>query len=118
MGTKAMLLVLVFSSVFAADNLEKTQKKELESQVRVITAEAGRLAKAGELAEARSKYAESQALIEVKDVTEAIKHLDEEIQNRVKSNLAASRKLYEAHNYKQAAASLATSSAPSSGASR
>ncbi len=56
--------------------------------------------------EARTKYAESQALIEVKDVTEAIKRLDDEIQNRVKNNLAASRKLYEAHNYKLAAASL------------
>jgi tetratricopeptide (TPR) repeat protein len=106
MRLSAILLTLVFCSTLAADDLEKTQKKEFEAQVKIMTAEAQRLEKVGKLVEARGKYAESQALIEVKDVTEAIKHLDDEIQNRVKSNLAASRKLYEAHNYKQAAASL------------
>jgi tetratricopeptide (TPR) repeat protein len=71
-----------------------------------MTAEAQRLEKAGKLAEARIKYAESQALIEVKDVTEAIKHLDEEIHRRVKDALGTARKSYEAGKYKQAAASL------------
>ena len=69
----------------AADNLEKTQKKELEAQVKTMTAEAQRLERAGQLAEARVKYAESQALIEMKDVTDALKHLDEEIRKRVKT---------------------------------
>jgi tetratricopeptide (TPR) repeat protein len=101
-----IVLALVLCSPLAADDLEKSQKKEFEAQVKIMTAEAQRLEKAGKLAEARGKYAESQALIEVKDVTEAIKNLDDEIHNRLKSNLAASRKLYEAHNYKQAAASL------------
>ena len=97
---------LVLCSPLAADDLEKSQKKEFEAQVKIMTAEAQRLEKSGKLVEARGKYAESQALIEVKDVTEAIKHLDDEIRDRVKNNLAASRKFYEARNYKQAAASL------------
>ena len=99
-------MVLAFSSSLAADNLEKTQKKQLESQVKVLTAEAQKLEKAGQLAEARVKYAESQALIEMKDVTDAIKHLDDEIHKRVKDALGESRKLYEAHKFKEAATAL------------
>ena len=99
-------MVLAFSSSLAADNLEKTQKKELESQVKTMTAEAQKLEKAGQLAEARIKYAESQALIEMKDVTDAIKHLDDEIHKRVKDALGESRKLYESHKFKEAATAL------------
>jgi hypothetical protein len=77
MQIKAILLIFMFCSTLAAENLEKTQKKELEAQVRTMTAEAEGLAKAGQLAEARTKYAESQALIEMKDVTDALKRLDE-----------------------------------------
>ena len=93
-------------SGLAAENLEKTQKKELEAQVKTMTAEAQSLERAGQLAEARVKYAESQALIEVKDVTDALKHLDEEIQKQVKNALSDSRKLYESHKFKEAAAAL------------
>jgi tetratricopeptide (TPR) repeat protein len=99
-------MVLAFSSSLAADNLEKTQKKQLESKVKVMTAEAQKLEKAGQLAEARVKYAESQALIEMKDVTDAIKHLDDEIHKRVKDGLGESRKLYESRRFKEAAKSL------------
>ena len=106
MGTKAILLVLVIASALAAQNLEKTQKKEMESQVKAMTAEAQKLESAGQLAEARMKYAESQALIEMKDVTDAIKRLDGEIEKRVKDSLSATRKLYEAKKYKEAAAAL------------
>src|SRR5450631_2516733 len=106
MRIKALLLVFVFSSSLAADNLEKNQKKELETQVKTMTAEAQKLEKTGQLAEARTKYAESQALIEVKDVTEAIKHLDEEIHKRVKDTLSESRKLYESRKFKEAASKL------------
>src|ERR1035437_8617966 len=106
MRTRGILLVLVFSSSLAADNLEKTQKKELEAQVKTMTAEAQRLEKTGQLAEARTKYAESQALIEMKDVTEAIKHLDEEIHKRVKDALSESRKLYDVRKFKEAATAL------------
>ena len=64
MRTKTILLILLLCSGVAADNLEKTQKKELEAQVKTMTGEATRLEKAGRLAEARIKYAESQALID------------------------------------------------------
>jgi tetratricopeptide (TPR) repeat protein len=102
----AILVFLAFCLTAAADDLEKNQRKEFEAQVKVMTAEAQQLEKVGKLAEARIKYAESQALIEVKDVTDAIKHLDEEIHRRVKDALSAARKSYEAGKYKQAAASL------------
>ena len=101
-----MLLWLLLSSGLAAEDLEKTQKKALEAEVKTMTAEAESLVKAGHLAEARIKYAESQALIEVKNVTEAIKHLDEEIENRVRRALSDSRKLYESRKFKEAAAGL------------
>jgi tetratricopeptide (TPR) repeat protein len=102
----AILVFLAFCLTAAADDQEKNQRKEFEAQVKVMTAEAQQLEKVGKLAEARIKYAESQALIEVKDVTDAIKHLDEEIHRRVKDALSAARKSYEAGKYKQAAASL------------
>jgi tetratricopeptide (TPR) repeat protein len=106
MPAKTILLVLLLYSGLAADNLEKTQKRELEAEVKTMTAEAESLQHAGQLAEARTKYAESQALIEVKDVTDAIKRLDEEIHRRVKEALNESRKLYEARKFKEAAAVL------------
>jgi tetratricopeptide (TPR) repeat protein len=106
MRIKTILLILLLCSGLAADNLEKTQKKELEAEVKTMTGEAERLERAGQLAEARAKYAESQALIEVKDVTDALKRLDEEIHKRVKDALNDSRKLYELHKFKEAAALL------------
>ena len=42
----------------------------------------------------------------MKDVTEAIKHLDEEIHKRVKDTLSESRKLYESRKFKEAATAL------------
>src|SRR5467141_5448481 len=106
MRTRAILLVFVLCSAAAADNAEKTQKKELEAQVKTMTAEAEGLVRKGQLAEARIKYAESQALIEMKDVTEALKHLDEEIHKRAKDALGKSHKLYDARNFKHSATAL------------
>jgi ABC-type enterochelin transport system substrate-binding protein len=63
MRIQTIFLVLFFSFALSADNPEKTQKKELETQVKKMTGEAQKLEKAGQLAEARIKYAESQALI-------------------------------------------------------
>lgn len=102
----SLLSFLLTASSLSAENLEKTQKKELEAQVKTMTAEAVRLEKSGQLVEARAKYTESQALIEVNDVSDAIKKLDEEIKKRVKNALNESRKLYEAHKFKEAAAVL------------
>jgi tetratricopeptide (TPR) repeat protein len=98
--------MLLLCSGLAAEDQEKTQKKALEAQVKAMTAEAESLEKAGQLAEARIKYAESQALIEMKGVTDALKRLDEEIQKRVKNTLSDSRKLYELRKFKQAATAL------------
>jgi tetratricopeptide (TPR) repeat protein len=106
MRTRTILLLFVLCSALAAENLEKTQKKELEAQVRTMTAEAASLEKSGQLAEARTKYAESQALIEMQNVTDALKRLDEEIHKRVKDTLSESRKLYDSHKFKEAAAAL------------
>ena len=106
MRIQTIFLVFIFSCGLSAENLEKTQKKELETQVKKITGEAQKLEKIGQLAEARIKYAESQALIEVKNVTDALKHLDEEIHNRVKDALGKSRKLYETRNFKDSVTAL------------
>src|SRR5450432_3246391 len=106
MRIKTILLIFLLSSGLAADNLEKTQKKEMEAEVKTMTAEAERLERAGQLAEARAKYAESQAFIEVNNVTDALKRLDEQIHKRVKDALNDSHKLYESHKYKEAAALL------------
>jgi tetratricopeptide (TPR) repeat protein len=105
---RRITIALTFSlcSALLADNLEKTQKKQLEAQVKSMTGDAQKLEKAGQLAEARIKYAESQALIEMKDVTDALKRLDDAIQKRVKEALSKSHKLYESRNFKAAAAAL------------
>ena len=106
MLAKTILLILFAASGLFADNLEKTPRQELESQVKIILAEAEKLVKVGKLAEARIKYAESQALIEVKEAADALKHLDEEIRKRVQAALSKSRKVYEAHKYQEAATIL------------
>src|ERR1700690_3567916 len=106
MRTQAILLIFLLSAGMAAENLEKAQKKELEAEVKAMTAEAQRLERSGQLAEARIKYAESQALIEMKDVTDALKHLDDEIHKRAKDALSEPRKLYESHKFKEPAAAL------------
>lgn len=100
------LLVFAFCGGLAAENLEKTQKKALESQAKAIIAEAKMLENAGQFAEARAKYAESQAMLETKDALNAIKHLDDEIHKRVNDVLNRSRKLYEKHQYKESAAAI------------
>ncbi len=106
MPAKTIFLILFAGSGLLADNLEKTQKKELETQVKAMMAEAQKLVKAGKLLEARIKYAESQALIEVKEATDALKHLDEDIRERVQDALNKSRKVYETRKYQEAATIL------------
>jgi tetratricopeptide (TPR) repeat protein len=101
-----LLLIATFSCALAAENLEKAQKKALESQAKMLIEEAKTLEKSGQLAEARAKCAESQAMIETNDAANAIKHLDEEIHKRAKDALNNARKLYEARKFKEAAAVL------------
>ena len=104
------LLLLLLTVMLPAENLEKAQKKELESQAKAMMAEAKSLEQSGHLVEARTKYTESQALMEMNEAADAIKHLDDEIRKRVKDSLNNSRKLYESRKYKEAADALAESS--------
>jgi tetratricopeptide (TPR) repeat protein len=107
MRTKILVAILLLSwGPLSAENLEKAQKKELETQARAIIAEAKSMESSGQLAQARAKYAESQAMIEMKDAEAAIKRLDEEIHKQIKVALSASRKLYDAHKYREAATEL------------
>lgn len=106
MEIKMALLIFMMFSALAPDDLEKSQKKALEAQVKVMTQEAQTLQKSGQLSRARSKYAESQALLETKEVTEAIKHLDDEIHKRVRDSLNEARKLYDLHKYQEAGNAL------------
>jgi tetratricopeptide (TPR) repeat protein len=101
-----IILAVALSCILAAENLEKTQKKELEAQAKALIAEAKNLEKSGQLPEAREKYAESQAMLDSKEATNAIKHIDDEIRKRVKDSLDSSRKLYESRKYKEAASML------------
>jgi tetratricopeptide (TPR) repeat protein len=104
--TATIFVVLLFSSLLPAENQEKAQKKVLEAHAKAIIAEAKTLEKSGQLVEARVKYAESQAMLETRDAVDAIKHLDDEIHKHAKDVLNESRKLYEAHKYKEAAVAL------------
>jgi tetratricopeptide (TPR) repeat protein len=106
MRIRTVLLLFLLGFGLTADNLEKTQKKALETQVKTMTGEAQKLEKLGQLAEARAKYAASQALIEMKEVTDALKRVDDEIHKRVKDALNQSRKLYEARKFNEAASAL------------
>ncbi len=101
-----IVLIIGLSCILAAENLEKTQKKQLEAQAKALMADAKNLEQSGQLAEARAKYTESQAMIETNDATNAIKHLDDEIHKRVKEALNQSRKLYESGKYKDVIAPL------------
>lgn len=104
-ATAALLLISCSAASFA-ENLEKAQKKQREVQAKFIIAEAKSLEKAGRLADARAKYAESQALIEMKEAAKAIKRLDDEMHKRTKNALNQARKLYEGHKYKEAVSTL------------
>jgi hypothetical protein len=53
MQARTTVLVFLLCSGLAAENLEKSQEKALEAQVKSIAAEAESLEKAGQLAEAR-----------------------------------------------------------------
>ncbi|HSS97856.1 MAG TPA: tetratricopeptide repeat protein, partial [Terriglobales bacterium] len=101
-----IFLVVSLSCMLAGENLEKTEKKALETQAKVLISEAKALEKSGKLVQARDKYTESQSLIEIGEATDAIKRLDGEIKSRVKDALNDSRKLYESHKYQEAATKL------------
>lgn len=102
-------LLLLSPAAFAdvhEDDQEKAQKKALEQQANELITEAKALEKSGQLLEARSRYISSQAFWENKDATDAIKHIDEAIHNRVKDALRQAHKLYDQGQFKSAAEAL------------
>jgi tetratricopeptide (TPR) repeat protein len=107
-SARASKLTLIFFLLLSApaafaDDQEKAQKKALEQQASELIKEAKNLEKSGQLLEARSRYAGSQAFWETKDATQAIKHIDEAIHNRVKDALRQAHKLYDQGQFKSAA---------------
>ena len=109
-AVRRMLLLLLALIVFplrpAASDLQKTQKKELESVAKALNAEAKSLEKSGKLVEARLKYAESLGYIEEKEASQAISRLDDRLKNDVKAAIGSAQKMYDAGKYKEAAQAL------------
>lgn len=103
--TLSLFLLLSAPAAFA-DDQEKAQKKVLEQQANDLIREAKGLEKSGQLLEARSRYVSSQAFWETKDALNAIKHIDEEIHDRVKDALRQAHKLYDQGQFKPAADAL------------
>ena len=98
--------------LIAAEDLQKTQKKELESAAKALNQEAKSLEKSGKLVEARLKYAESLGYIEQKEASQAISRLDDTLKSDVKAAVAAAQKMYEAGRYKEAAQATRASLEP------
>jgi tetratricopeptide (TPR) repeat protein len=101
-----LLVVLALPLGTAADDLQKTQKKELEAAAKALNEEAKSLEKSGKLVEARLKYAESLGYIELGDTSQAISRLDDTLKTSAKAAVASSQKLYETGKYKEAAQAL------------
>jgi tetratricopeptide (TPR) repeat protein len=101
-----LLVQLTLALPITADDLQKTQKKELESAAKALNEEAKSLEKSGKLVEARLKYAESLGYIEQKEASQAISRLDDRLKGDVKATVASAQKMYEAGKYKEAAEAL------------
>jgi hypothetical protein len=93
MKCTTILILLLIVPAALADNQERAEKKALQERASELLKEAKDLEKSGELVEARTRYANSQAFWETKDAAQAIKHIDEEIQKRVKDALKRSHQL-------------------------
>jgi tetratricopeptide (TPR) repeat protein len=107
-GRASLLFLIVFAFPLrpAASDLQKSQKKELESAAKALNAEAKSLEKSGRLVEARLKYAESLGYIEEKEASQAISRLDDQLKTNVRSAIASAQKMFEAGKYKEAAQAL------------
>src|SRR5579859_3343531 len=89
-----------------ASDLQKSQKKELESAAKALNDEAKSLEKSGKLVEARLKFAESLGYIESHDALSAVSRIDDKLKEEAKAAIASSQKLYDAGKYKEAAQGL------------
>jgi tetratricopeptide (TPR) repeat protein len=101
-----LVLQLTLPLLLAADDLQKTQKKDLESAAKALNEEAKSLEKSGKLVEARLKYAESLGYLEQKEASQAISRLDDMLKSDVKATVASAQKMYEAGKYQEAAEAL------------
>jgi tetratricopeptide (TPR) repeat protein len=99
----AILLLLLIVPAARGDDQEKAEKKALQEHASGLLKEAKDLEKSGQLVEARARYANSQAFWETKEAAQAIKHIDEEVQKRVKDALKQAHQLYDKNEFKQAA---------------
>jgi tetratricopeptide (TPR) repeat protein len=102
----ALVVCLFLVGTAIADDQEKDQKKALELQAKQLVTQAKDAEKSGDLLEARSLYASSQAFWETKDADSAIKRIDGEIHQKVKDALRQAHTLYDAGKYKEAAQQL------------
>ncbi len=101
-----LLAILALPLLTAADDLQKSQKKELEAAAKALNEEGKSLEKSGKLVEARLKYAESLGYIELNDASQAVSRLDDTLKTSARAAVAAAQKLYEAGKYKEAAQAL------------
>ena len=101
-----LLAVLVHQPWVVAEDLQKTQKKELESSAKTLIGEAKSLESSGKLVEARLKYAESLGYIELNDATQAVDRLNKELLNQAKAAIQTAKKHYDAGKFRDAAKAL------------
>jgi tetratricopeptide (TPR) repeat protein len=108
--TSCVLTVLLLALVPAAlaDDQEKAEKKALQERAAELLKQAEDLEKSGELIEARARYANSQAYWETKEAAKGIKHIDDQIHDKIKEALRQAHQLYDKGEFKQAAATLET----------
>ncbi len=103
---KFLWIFILLLAVPAYSSEEKDEKKALESQAKTLIQQAKESEKSGDLLEARKQYAGSQAFWETKDADKAIKHIDDEIRNRVKDALKRAHQLYDHGQFKPASEAL------------
>ena len=104
--------VLIFVVAFglpplaAAEDLRKTQKRELETAAKALNEEAKALEKEGKLVQARLKYAESLGYMEEREAISAITRIENKLKEDTRSAITAAEKLYESGKYREAADAL------------
>ena len=103
---KFLWIFILLLAIPSFSSEEQNEKKALEAQAKALVEEAKALEKSGDLIEARKQYASSQAFWETKDAEKAIKHIDDEIRNRVKDALKRAHQLYEHGQFKPASEAL------------
>jgi tetratricopeptide (TPR) repeat protein len=108
MSWRLVFLFLALAPLGFADDQEKAEKKALEQQAKKLIDEAKALESSGQLVEAKARYAAALAFKDSKDVTEAIKHIDDRFHHQAKDALKQAHTLYDQSRFKEAAEKLET----------